>query len=65
MQPAQNQHVIEEAPRPERRECGLRLLAYLGIGGEVAILPGGLALAVQADHLAEVIRLDDLRGSRR
>jgi hypothetical protein len=26
-------------------------------------LPGGLALAVQADHTAEVIRLDDLRDA--
>jgi hypothetical protein len=59
-----NQQPVEEAPRPERREGGLRLLAYLGIGGEVAILPGGLALAVQADHTAEVIRLDDLRDGK-
>jgi hypothetical protein len=64
MQPQPNQRPVEETPRPERREGGLRLLSYLGIGGEVAILPGGLALAVQADHTAEVIRLDDLRDGK-
>lgn len=64
MRPHPNQGSVEQTPRPERREGGVRLLAYLGIGGEVAILPGGLALAVQADHLAEVIRLDDLRDAR-
>jgi hypothetical protein len=60
-----NQELMEKAPGPERRDGAARLLAYLGIGGEVAILPGGLALAVQADHLAEVIRLDDLRETRK
>jgi hypothetical protein len=65
MQPEPNQRPAETASRSERREGGVRLLAYLGIGGEVAILPGGLALAVQADHVAEVIRLEDLRGARR
>jgi hypothetical protein len=57
-----NQQAMEKAPRPERREGAARLLAYLGIGCKVAVLPGGLALAVQADHLAEVIRLDELRA---
>jgi hypothetical protein len=61
MQLYPNQHPAERTPRPERREGGRRLLDYLGPGGELAILPSGLVLAVQADHLAEVIRLDDLR----
>ena len=61
MQPHPNQQPVDKAPQRERRDGGLRLLAYLDVGGEVAILPGGLMLAVQADHLAKGIRLDDLR----
>jgi hypothetical protein len=45
---------------------GARLLAYLGLGAEVAIIQGGMVLVVQAEHLTETVRLADLeQGFRR
>jgi hypothetical protein len=53
--------VVEKAPAGDPRpSAGARLLAYLGLGTELAVTPGGLALAVQADHLVETVRLGDL-----
>jgi hypothetical protein len=57
MQPS-NQRPVEKTPMPAR-PAGARLLDYFGAGAGLAILPGGMALAVQADHLAEVVRLSD------
>jgi hypothetical protein len=49
-----------------RAPAGARLLAYLGHGAELAVIPGGMMLAVQADHLVETVRLEDLEhGGRR
>jgi hypothetical protein len=42
--------------------AGARLLDYLGVGAVLSIMPGGLAVALQADHVAEVVRLSDLRA---
>jgi hypothetical protein len=58
-----NERKTEDVPARLRDRdplVGERLLAYFGLGAEVAILPGGFALARQADHVAEVIRLSDL-----
>jgi hypothetical protein len=57
MQPP-NQHPWEKAPLPARL-AGARLLDYLGAGAGLAILPGGMALVVMAEHLDEVVRLSD------
>jgi DNA-binding transcriptional LysR family regulator len=61
MQPSQNQRSVERVPVPPR-PAGARLLDYLGAGAGIAILPDGMALAVQAEHLVEVIRLSDFCG---
>jgi hypothetical protein len=62
MQPPQNHPLIENAPLPAIVPAAARLLAYFGAGTKLAILPNGMALAVQADHLAETVRLADIRG---
>lgn len=56
MHPPQKQRPVEKAPVP----AAARLLDYFGVGAGLAILPNGMALAVQADHLAEVVRLTEL-----
>jgi hypothetical protein len=61
MQPP-NQQPREKAPMPAR-PAGARLLDYLGTGAGVALLPGGLALVVMAEHLVETVRLADIRGA--
>jgi hypothetical protein len=45
-----------------RSPAGARLMAYLGLGAEVAVIPGGMLLAVQAEHLVETVRLADIRA---
>jgi hypothetical protein len=47
------------APVEPRSPAGAGLLAYLGLGAELAVIPGGMVLAVQADHLLETVRLGD------
>jgi hypothetical protein len=59
-----NQQPREKAPMPAR-PAGARLLDYLGTGAGVALLPGGLALVVMADHLVEVVRLTELAVAAR
>jgi hypothetical protein len=44
---------------------GARLLAYFGHGAELAVIPGGMMLAIQADHLVETVRLEDLEHGGR
>jgi hypothetical protein len=46
---------------PSSAPAGARLLDYLGVGALLAVLPNGMALAVQAEHLAETVRLTDIR----
>ena len=40
--------------------AGARLMDYFGIGAQVAMMPGGMMLAVQADHLIETVRVGDI-----
>jgi len=44
--------------------AGARLMDYFGIGAQVAMVPGGMMLAVQADHVIETVRLADIRDER-
>jgi hypothetical protein len=41
------------AAEPVRAPAGARLLDYFGHGTELAVIPGGMVLAVQAEHLVE------------
>jgi hypothetical protein len=63
MRPSNQQRPEENALLPSRIPAGARLLAYLGAGARLAILPNGMALAVQAEHLVETVRLADIRGA--
>jgi hypothetical protein len=57
-----NQTPDERTPAAVR-PAGARLLAYLGTGAGIALLPGGMALVVMAEHLDEVVRLSDFCAS--
>ena len=47
-------------PRPQPPPpAGARLISYFGMGCQLAV-SGSMVLAVQADHLIEALRLDDL-----
>lgn len=59
MQPLPNHPRTEKARAPATPTAGARLLDYFGAGAAFAILPNGMALAVQADHLVETVRLAD------
>jgi hypothetical protein len=37
-----------------------RLLEYFGLGAQLAVTSGGMAIVAQADHLTEAVRLEDL-----
>jgi hypothetical protein len=63
MQPSENQRPVEKMSMPARLPAGARLLDYFGAGAGLAILPNGMALAVQADHLIEVVQLAELMRS--
>ena len=65
-QKADGQNINRTATEP-RAPAGARLLAYFDHGAELAVIPGGMMLAVQADHLVETVRLEDLeaRAKRR
>jgi hypothetical protein len=67
MQPQKvNGRTLGRTPaEPGKAPAGARLLAYLGHGAELAVIPGGMVLAVQADHLPETVRLGDLWGGDR
>jgi hypothetical protein len=65
MQPLQSQRPTEKAPMPASAPAAVRLLDYFGAGAGLAVLPNGMVLAVQADHLVEVVRLEDIRGAAR
>jgi hypothetical protein len=55
-----NTDIGPPAPEAGRSPACGRLLARLGIGAELAVIPGGLVLVVQAEHPNETVRLGDL-----
>jgi hypothetical protein len=66
MRPHLNQQPNQKAHLPPRTApAAARLLDYLGAGALLAVLPNGMALAVQADHLVETVRLADIHGAVR
>jgi hypothetical protein len=64
MQSSENKRPVANAPRTARVPAAVRLLDYFGAGTGLAILPNGMALAIQADHLVETVRLADIRSER-
>jgi hypothetical protein len=59
-----NGQEIDRTATEHRTPAGARLLAYFGHGAELAVIPGGMMLAVQADHLVETVRLGDILERR-
>jgi hypothetical protein len=65
MQPSESQRPVENVPpRVANVPAAVRLLDYFAAGAGLAILPNGMALAIQADHQVETVRLADLRVVR-